>query len=62
MSEAKPAKKWQPKRADWRKGGENGDNAGKNDRMQEVEELTSDVRAKQRAEGFTKGVCNFSYY
>jgi hypothetical protein len=53
----KPVKKWQPKRADWRKGGENEGDAGKSGRMQEVEELTSDVHAKERAEGFTsKGV------
>lgn len=46
-------KKWQPKRADWRSGEGGEGDTGKSDRMAEVEELTHDVHAKQRAEGFT---------
>ena len=51
----KKKKAWQPKRADWRAGGEGAEDTLKSDRMAEVEALTSDVDAKDRAGGFTSG-------
>ena len=55
MTTPEKKKKWQPKRADWRAGGEGGDDTLKQDRMAEVEALTSEVDAKDRAGGFSNG-------
>ena len=49
-------KGWQPKRADWRAGANIDDDAKhKAERMAELESITSDVKAKERAEGPEKG-------
>jgi hypothetical protein len=55
MTTPEKKKTWQPKRADWRKGGDTEDGGAKSDRMAEVEALTSDVRAKERGAGFLTG-------
>jgi len=54
MSESKPKKKWQPKDRDWRSNASAASDGGKDARMAEVSDLTTQVKAKERAAGFTE--------